>query len=86
MRRSKPEQSLERRGRRLPPIVTKHEFIQINLKLVAADTVVSPEQPLLEITNCPIRQRHHGLRAFWQFSSQWLDASHMVEAGLFQNR
>jgi hypothetical protein len=58
---SKAEQCLERRHWRLPPIVTKDEFVQVNLELITADTVVSSEQPLLEIANCPVGQRHHRL-------------------------
>jgi hypothetical protein len=53
---------LERSHRRLPPIVTKYEFIQVHLELVATDTVMSPEQPLLEIASGSVRQRHCGLR------------------------
>jgi hypothetical protein len=64
MPRSKSKQCLERSHRRLPPIVTKYEFIQVDLELIAADTVMSPKQPLLEIANGPVRERHYGLRAF----------------------
>jgi hypothetical protein len=55
---SKSEQRLERYHRRLPRIVTKYEFIQVNLELITADTVMSPEQTLLEIANGPVCQRH----------------------------
>jgi hypothetical protein len=41
---SKSEQRLECRHRRLPPIVTKYEFIEINLELITADAVMSSEQ------------------------------------------
>jgi len=81
---SKAEQSLERRRRCLPPIVTKYEFIQIDLELITADTMVSSEQPLLEITNRSVSQRYHGLRAFSQIGSQRLAARHVLEASLFQ--
>jgi hypothetical protein len=80
---SKAEQSLERRRRCLPPIVTKYEFIQIDLELITADTMVSSEQPLLEITNRSASQRYHGLRAFSQIGSERLAARHVLEAGLF---
>jgi hypothetical protein len=81
---SKSEQRLERRHRRLPPIVTKYEFIEINLELITANTVMSSEQPLLEIANGPVCQRHHGFRAFSQVDSQRLAARYMLEACLFQ--
>ena len=63
---ARSEQRLERSHRRLAPIVTEDEFIQVDLELVAADTVMSPKKPLLEIANGPVRQRHYGLRALSQ--------------------
>src|ERR1700693_3365286 len=60
------------------------QFIQVDLELITAHTVMSPEQPLLEIANGPVCQRHHGLRAFSQVSSQRLAARHVLEASLFQ--
>src|SRR5665213_4133946 len=62
----KSKQCLERSHRRLPPIVTKDEFIQVDLELVAADAVMSPKEPLLEIANGPVRQRHYRLHALSQ--------------------
>src|ERR1700686_2982457 len=81
---SKSKQCLERSHRRLPPIVTKYEFIQVHLELIATDTVMSPKQPLLEIANGSVRERHYGLRAFSQVASQRLAARHVLEASLFQ--
>jgi hypothetical protein len=81
---AKSEQRLERSHQRLPPIVTKDEFIQVDLELVAADAVMSPKEPLLEIANGPVRQRHYGLRALSQVASQRLAARHVLEASLFQ--
>jgi hypothetical protein len=49
MRGSKSEQRLEGRHRRFPPIVTKYEFIQVNLELIATHSVMGAQQPLLEI-------------------------------------
>ena len=82
---SKSEQRLERRHRRFPPIVTKYEFIQINLELITADTVMGSEQPLLKIANGPVRRRHHGLGTPSQVNSQRLAARHVLEASLFQS-
>src|ERR1043165_2016035 len=84
MPRSKSEQRLECCHRRFPPIVTKYEFIQINLELFATHTVMSPQQPLLEITDGPVRQRHCGLRSFPQVRGPRLTARHVLKACLFQ--
>src|SRR5260370_26150819 len=81
---SNSEQRLERRHRRFPPIVTKYEFIQVNLELIATYTVMSPQQPLLEIANGPVRQRHYGLRAFPQVRWPRLAARHVLKASLLQ--
>jgi hypothetical protein len=64
MSSSQSEKRLERRRRSLPPIVTKYEFIQVHLELIATDTVMGPQQPLLEIANGPVRQRHYDLAPF----------------------
>ena len=76
------EQGLER-GHGLPaPIVAKDEFIKINLKLIAAHAVIDSDQPLLEIANGAVCQRHYRLRAFAQIDSQGLRARHMAEIRL----
>jgi len=80
----KSEQRLERRHRRFSPIVTKYEFIQVHLELIAAHAVMGPQQPLLEIANGPVRQRHYGLRAFSQVRWPRLAASQVLKASLFQ--
>jgi hypothetical protein len=64
MSSSKSEQRLERRHRRLSPIVTKYEFVQVHLELITADTVMGSEQPLLEISNGPIREAPPTLHLF----------------------
>src|ERR1019366_1863009 len=71
---SEAEDSLERAHGHSPPIVAKNEFIEIRLKLVAAHTVVGSDQPLLEIANRAVGQRHHGFRAFTQVDLQGLNA------------
>ena len=82
---SKSKQRLERRHRRLPPIVPKHELIQINLELIAADTVVGTDQPLLEIANGAVCQRHHGLRAFAQIDPERLITGQVPKSGFLQS-
>jgi hypothetical protein len=43
--------------------MAKDEFIQIRLELVAANAVMGSEQPLLQVANSAVGQRHGGLRA-----------------------
>ena len=43
---SEAEQGLERGHGQLPAIVAKDEFVEVNLELIAADTVVGSDQPL----------------------------------------
>ena len=52
------EQCLERGHGLLPPIVPKDELVQVHLELRATDTVIRPDQPMLEITDRTIRERH----------------------------
>jgi len=60
------EQRLKR-GHRLPtPIVPKDELIQVDLKLCLTDPVVRANQPLLEVANSAVRERHDGGCAFAQ--------------------
>jgi hypothetical protein len=67
------------RSHRLPPaIVAKDEFIEINLELIAAHAMIGSVQPLLQVANGAVRQRHHRLRAFAQFDSQGLAAWHVL--------
>jgi hypothetical protein len=44
----------------------KDEFVEVNLKLVLAYSVVGSDQPLLQVSNSPIRKWHGRLRAFAQ--------------------
>jgi len=37
--------------------MAKDKFVEVNLELFTADAVMSPNQPLLQISNCPVRQR-----------------------------
>ena len=53
------EQRLEGRHGLPTAIVPKHELVEVGLQLGAADTVVGPDQPLLEIADCAVGQGHH---------------------------
>ena len=58
------------------------KFVQINLELIAAHTVTSADQPLLQVANGAVRQRHCGCGAFAQVGSQRLIERHKPEASL----
>jgi hypothetical protein len=64
--------------------VAKDELIEINLELTPTDAVVGPKQPLLQVANRPVCQRYHRFGSFPQFSSQGLDARHVLETRLLQ--
>lgn len=76
---SEPEQSLERRHRLLAPVVAKNELVQINLKLSRTDAVMGSDQPLLQITDCAVCQRHDRFRALTKFNRLRLAAWHVSE-------
>jgi hypothetical protein len=60
------EQRLKR-GHRLPsPIVPKDELVQVDLELRLTDPVVRADQPLLEVADSAVRERHDGGCAFAQ--------------------
>src|SRR6266566_6853549 len=52
------EQGLKSRHRLLASIVWENELVQIHLQLRAADTVIGADQPVLEIPDRAVRQRH----------------------------
>jgi len=52
------EQRLKRGHRRLPAIVAKHELVEIDLQVMAADAMVRPDEPLLKVADRAIRERH----------------------------
>lgn len=77
---SETEQGRER-GHRLPPaIMAKDEFVEINLKLIAAHAVIGSVQPLLQVADGAISQRHHGLGP----STQGLAARYVLEPSFLQ--
>ena len=64
MSASEAEQCLEGGHGLSAPIVTKDEFVEINLELTRAHPVMGADQPLLQIANCAVSQRHDGFRSF----------------------
>jgi hypothetical protein len=68
-------------GHRLPTsIVAKDEFIQVDLKLRLTDPVVRADQPLLQIADRAVRERHHRSRAFAQGAPERLGTAHVLDA------
>jgi hypothetical protein len=57
-RTAQPEQRLKRGHRGLTAVVPKHELVEIGLQVVTADAVVRPDQPLLQVPDGAVRQRH----------------------------
>lgn len=55
---TKPEQRLESGHGLVAAIVSKDELVQVDLKLRTADTVIRADQPMLEIPDRAVRQRH----------------------------
>jgi len=82
---SEAQQGLESRHRLLAPIMTKNEFIKISLELMTAHAVMGSEQPLLQVADGAICQRHRGLRPFVQVRSRRLSAGHMTESRCVQS-
>jgi hypothetical protein len=68
----------------LAAIVVEDELIQVNLELLATHTVVGADQPLLQVPDGPIGQRHHRSRAFAKVALQRLRVWSVPEAQLFK--
>ena len=60
----------------------KNEFIEVNLQLVLAHSVVGSNEPLLEVSDRPIGKRDCGLCTFAQLRSKRLVSNDMFKAGL----
>ena len=81
---SETEQGLERGHRQPPAIMAKDEFVEINLKLIPAYAVIGSDQPLLQVANSAVGQRHHGLGPSAQLDSQGLAARYVLEPSFVQ--
>lgn len=77
---SQAEQGLKRGHRGLPPVVTKDELVQIDLQVTAADTMVGPDEPWLQVANRSVYVRQDGRPA----GSNLLRARDVVVAGPLQ--
>jgi hypothetical protein len=76
---SEAEERLEGRHGLPSAIVPKDELVQIDLQLGAAHPVVGTDEPLLEVPDGTISERHHGFRSLVQLGSQGLSARDMVK-------
>ena len=83
---SQTEQSLKSGHGLVTPIVAKNKFIEVNLKLRTADTVVGTDQPLLEIAERPVSQRDDRFGALAQLSCLGLYTRDMPIASFVQTR
>jgi hypothetical protein len=83
---SKSEQGLESGHGLHSTVVSKDIFIQVDLKLSAADPVVGANQPLLQVADGPVGQWHHRFRTLAQIGSERLLARDMIESTFFQGK
>ena len=73
------EQCLERGHGQPPAIMAKDEFIEINWELRTAYAMMGPNQPLLQVSNRTVRQRHDRFCPLPQFDLHGLAARHVLE-------
>ena len=62
-----------------PAVVPEGEFIEVDLELRLAHSVVGADQPLLEVSNSAIGKWDSRFGAFTEFGSQRLSAGNMFE-------
>jgi hypothetical protein len=84
--RSHTEQRLEGGHWLFASIVSKDELIKIDLELSAADAVIGADQPLLEVADGAVGQRHHRFGTLAQIDSQRLGARVVLVPCLLQAR
>jgi hypothetical protein len=76
-----PEQRLERRGRSVATIVPKGELIEIDLQLRPIHTMMSAHEPLLEIPDRAVGERHDRRDTLTELLAQWLGPRNVRVAG-----
>src|SRR5712691_6851090 len=70
--RAEAEEGLKSRHRLSPAIVAEHELIEVRLELGTADAMMGTNQPVLEVTDDAIGERHDRGRALAQRRPQRL--------------
>jgi len=83
-RAPKSEQGLKRGHRGLPPIVPKHELVKIDLQMVTADAVVRADEPLLQVADGAVGERHDRGHAAAQGAPDGLCTGDVPDAGGLQ--
>lgn len=81
---SEAEQGLESCHRLLSPIIAKDKFIEVHLELIPAYTMMRSDQPLLQVANRAVSQRHHRFGAVAHIRSPRLNACHVLEPSVLQ--
>ena len=81
---SEAKESLESGRRRLPAIVPKYEFVEVNLELALAHAVIGANEPLLQVADSSIGKWDGGLRTLSQLRAERLGAGYMFKAGLLE--
>ena len=72
VRSAEAEQGVKRRHGLAPAIVTKDELVEVDGQLGTADAMVGTNQPLLEVANGPVGERHHRGDASVQVTAEGL--------------
>jgi hypothetical protein len=65
----------------VPAVVPEDKFVEVDLELRLAHSVVGADQPLLEISNSSIGKWDSRLRAFAKLGSKRLSTSDIFEPG-----
>jgi hypothetical protein len=78
------EQGLKGGHRLAPPIVAKHELVQVDLQLRLTDPVVRADQPLLQVADGAVGQRHDGGRASAESRLDRLRTPYVSDVGSLQ--
>src|SRR5437867_8226245 len=82
---AEPEQRLECRHRLSPPMVSKHELVEVGLKLRLANTVIGADQPLLQIADGAVSQRNDRYGAAAERAPRHVMTSHVADPGRGQS-
>jgi hypothetical protein len=86
MRRAESEQSLKCSLWCLTAIMTEDELVKVDLQLMASDSVVGSDEPLLKIPDGAIGERHDRLGPLPEIRTEGLHTRDMFIACLIQAR
>jgi hypothetical protein len=82
--RSEAEQRLKGSHRLASTIVPKDELVEVDLKLRLTDPMVRADQPLLQVAEGAVGERHHGGGTFAQGASERLRTPNMLDVRCLQ--